>query len=52
MEEKEKGESVKKHDWNIPHITNLNEDQMLCYKIYHNFEDKNILEIGKGSKDF
>lgn len=43
---------MQKYDYNVPHLTNLNEDQMLCYKIYHNFEGKEILKIGKGSKEY
>lgn len=43
---------MQKHDYSVAHLTNLNEDQMLCFKIYHNFEGREKLEIGKGSKDY
>lgn len=52
QEEKEKGDHMQKYDFSVPHLTNLNEDQMLCFKIYHNFEGKDKLEIGKGGENF
>ena len=38
-------------DLNAIHITNINEDPQLSYKIYHNLEKKTVLTVGRGNKD-
>lgn len=39
-EEKSKNLKEENHNYNVPYLTNLNEDLMLDMKIYHNFENK------------
>ena len=51
-EERERGSANEDRDYNVPYLTNLNEDQMLDQKIYHNFENKEKLIVGKGTPDF
>lgn len=51
-EEKERNHETVKNDYNVPYLTNLNEDPFLSYKIYHNFVNKKELVIGKGNKNY
>lgn len=39
-------------DLNAVHLTNINEDPQLSFKIYHNLEKKTVLKIGRGSPDY
>lgn len=39
---------TEKKDYNVAHLTNLNEDPMLSGKIYHNLEKKEKLIVGRG----
>ena len=51
-EEKENEIFQKKEDYSVAHLTNLNEDPLLCGKIYHNLIDKKSLVIGRKKGEF
>ena len=38
-------------DLNAVHLTNINEDPQLSFKIYHNLEKKTVLRVGRGDKN-
>ena len=50
-EEKENETAVEKHNFDVPHLTNLNEDPFLSGQIYHNLEQINCLYIGRKNGD-
>lgn len=49
LEEREKNKQDVEQNHDIPYLTNLNEDILLDRKIYHNFENRSSLLIGKGN---
>ena len=38
-------------DFEAVHLTNINEDPQLSFKIYHNLEKNTVLKVGRGNKD-
>lgn len=39
-------------DFNVVHLTNINEDPQLSFKIYHNLAKETRLTVGRGDKEF
>ena len=50
-EEKENNVKGEERNYEVAHLTNLNEDPMLCNQIYHNLEEIGILYVGRKNGD-
>lgn len=50
-ESKDKVNVKVENNYNVPHLTNLNEDSLLSGKIYHNLEQIKVLYVGRKNSE-
>lgn len=51
LKEEKMNQSVHEEaDYNVVHLTNINEDPQLSFKIYHNLAKQTRLTVGRGDK--